>query len=45
MAVNVIANQVRSGDIEIGLAIGLESMSEKYVYSIPWIFSYPDPTQ
>ncbi|KAF9527789.1 Thiolase, N-terminal domain-containing protein [Crepidotus variabilis] len=28
MAVTTIANQVRSGQIEIGLAIGLESMSE-----------------
>lgn len=31
MAVTTVANQVRSGQIEIGLAIGVESMSEKYV--------------
>lgn len=31
MAVTVIANQIRSGQIEIGLAIGVESMSQKYV--------------
>lgn len=29
MAVTTIANQVRSGQIDIGLAIGVESMSEK----------------
>jgi acetyl-CoA acetyltransferase len=29
MAVTIIANQIRSGQIEIGLAIGVESMSEK----------------
>ena len=44
MAVNTIANQVRSGDIEIGLAIGLESMSEKYHNSPPLIILYPDAT-
>jgi acetyl-CoA acyltransferase 1 len=31
MAVTTVANQVRSGQIEIGLAIGVESMSNKYV--------------
>ena len=31
MAVTVIANQIRSGQIEIGLAVGVESMSQKYV--------------
>jgi acetyl-CoA acyltransferase 1 len=31
MAVTTIANQIRSGQIEIGLAVGVESMSEKYV--------------
>lgn len=31
MAVTTIANQVRSGQIDIGLAIGVESMSEKWV--------------
>lgn len=29
MAVTTIANQIRSGQIEIGLAVGVESMSEK----------------
>lgn len=29
MAVTIIANQIRSGQIEIGLAVGVESMSEK----------------
>ena len=29
MAVTSIANQIRTGQIEIGLAIGVESMSEK----------------
>ena len=29
MALTVIANQIRSGQIEIGLAVGVESMSEK----------------
>jgi len=29
MAVTTVANQVRSGQINIGLAIGIESMSEK----------------
>ena len=29
MAVTTIANQVRSGQIVIGLAVGVESMSEK----------------
>lgn len=29
MAVTTVANQVRSGQIQIGLAIGVESMSEK----------------
>lgn len=31
MAVTVIANQIRAGQIEIGLAVGVESMSQKYV--------------
>jgi acetyl-CoA acetyltransferase len=31
MAVTTVANQVRSGQIDIGLAIGVESMSDKYV--------------
>lgn len=31
MAVTVVANQIRSGQIEIGLAVGVESMSQKYV--------------
>lgn len=29
MAVTTIANQVRNGQIDIGLAVGVESMSEK----------------
>jgi acetyl-CoA acyltransferase 1 len=29
MAITTIANQIRSGQIEVGLAIGIESMSEK----------------
>ena len=31
MAVTTIANQIRAGQIEIGLAIGVESMSDKCV--------------
>lgn len=31
MAVTTVANQIRSGQIEIGLAVGIESMSEKFV--------------
>lgn len=30
MAVTGVANQIRAGQIEIGLALGVESMSEKY---------------
>ena len=30
MAVNAISNQIKAGQIEIGLAIGCESMSSKY---------------
>jgi acetyl-CoA acyltransferase 1 len=29
MAVTTVANQIRSGQIKIGLAVGVESMSEK----------------
>ena len=29
MAATVIANQIRSGQMEIGLALGVESMSQK----------------
>jgi acetyl-CoA acyltransferase 1 len=29
MAVTTIANQIRAGQINIGLAIGVESMSQK----------------
>lgn len=29
MAVNIIATQIRAGQIQIGLAIGVESLSEK----------------
>jgi acetyl-CoA acetyltransferase len=31
MAVTAIANQIRVGQIEVGLAVGVESMSQKYV--------------
>jgi len=31
MATTTISNQIRSGQIEIGLAVGIESMSQKYV--------------
>lgn len=31
MAVSIISNQIRNGEIEIGLAMGFESMSAKYV--------------
>jgi hypothetical protein len=34
MAVTTIANQVRSGQIEVGLAIGVESMTDKYVLEV-----------
>lgn len=34
MSVTAIANQIRTGSIEIGLALGVESMSEKYVPNI-----------
>jgi len=30
MAVSIVANQIRSGAIEVGLAVGVESMSEKF---------------
>ncbi len=33
MAATTVANQIRSGQIEIGLAVGVESMSEKCVRS------------
>jgi acetyl-CoA acyltransferase 1 len=29
MAVTTIANQIRAGQIKVGLAIGVESMSQK----------------
>jgi acetyl-CoA acetyltransferase len=35
MAATAVANQIRSGQIEIGLAVGVESMSEKCVRSSP----------
>jgi acetyl-CoA acyltransferase 1 len=31
MAATVISNQIRSGQIEIGLAVGADSMTQKYV--------------
>lgn len=31
MAVTTIANQIRAGQIEVGLAVGVESMSAKFV--------------
>lgn len=41
MATTVIANQIRSGQIEVGLALGVESMSQKYafVFSIILLWS------
>jgi acetyl-CoA acyltransferase 1 len=33
MAVTAISNQIRAGQIEVGLAIGIESMTAKYVFS------------
>lgn len=32
MAVTTIANQIRAGQIEVGLAIGVESMTAKCVF-------------
>lgn len=32
MAITTIANQIRAGQIEIGLAVGVESMSAKYSF-------------
>jgi acetyl-CoA acyltransferase 1 len=32
MAVTTIANQIRGGQIEVGLAIGIESMTQKCGY-------------
>lgn len=31
MAVTTIANQIKTGQIDVGLAAGVESMSAKYV--------------
>jgi len=48
MAVTIIANQIRSGQIEIGLAVGVESMSEKYsldVARIPLCSPFLQPGQ
>lgn len=39
MAVSNIANQIRNGEIEVGLAVGFESMSATYVI-LPW-HSFP----
>lgn len=33
MAVTDIANKIRAGQIEVGLAVGVESMSQQYVPS------------
>jgi acetyl-CoA acetyltransferase len=33
MAVSNIANQIRNGEIEVGLAVGFESMSATFVFS------------
>ena len=35
MAVTDIANKIRVGQIEAGLAVGIESMSQKYVCWVP----------
>lgn len=32
MAVSTIANQIRNGEIEIGLAMGYEHMTAKWVF-------------
>ncbi|KAH0835014.1 putative thiolase [Lanmaoa asiatica] len=37
MAVTMIANQVQSGQIEMGLAVGVESMSQKCVPGLPCV--------
>ena len=34
MAVTDIANKIRAGQIEIGLAVGVESMSQQYVIGV-----------
>jgi len=39
MSVTAIANQIRAGSIDIGLAIGAESMSEKSVRALPLMHS------
>jgi len=39
MAVTTIANQIRCGQIDVGLAIGIESMSEKCVHP-KWLLLY-----
>ncbi|KAK0198278.1 hypothetical protein F5146DRAFT_1018915 [Armillaria mellea] len=33
ITITLIANQLRSGKIEVGLAIGVEGMSETYISS------------
>jgi acetyl-CoA acetyltransferase len=30
--VTVVANQIKSGSIQVGLAVGVESMTEKWVH-------------
>jgi hypothetical protein len=32
MAVTLVANQIKSGSIQVGLAVGVESMTEKWVH-------------
>jgi acetyl-CoA acetyltransferase len=44
MAVSTIANQIRNGEIEVGLALGYEHMTAKWVISIPLIFTSGDTT-
>lgn len=41
MAVTDIANKIRAGQIQIGLAVGLESMSQQYVPQLALLCHYP----
>lgn len=41
MALTTISNQIRAGQIEIGLAVGSESMSAQYVQNLERVFRCP----
>ena len=41
MSVTTISNQVRCGQIEVGLAIGVESMTFKYIHPFPHVIATP----